>query len=370
MKLTEKRTKLRELRDRQLIHLTGVEIAKADNDLCDEILVKHGISVVSSFDEVQEEEESTPAPPQPSNNPTNNPNNAGNKAAAQADALAALLSTLTPPSDDEALNALSARVEAIEKRKPREVIVTLPNMEKKEVGNVHKEFETLLNVVSCGLHAYLAGPAGSFKTSAAEKVAETLSLKCSATSVCQQTTAVSLLGYMNATGEYVSTEFRKRYQFGGVFILDEIDNGNANVLAVLNSSLANGSCAFPDGMVERHEDFRLIATANTFGQGANAQYVGRCQLDAATLDRFAFIHWDYDSNMEKAIANNQHWCKRVQSLRASAARLKSRIVISPRATFSGEKLISAGLKQSKVEDLVIWGGTSPEEKEKIIAGAR
>ncbi len=371
MKLIEKRSAIRDLRNNGKLlplyaNLTGEDVVKLDNDMADEILVKHGISVVGDFDEIAKE---TP-PPAPPSTPSAPPAPVAVASNAQADALSALIATLTPKSDNEELNALTKRVETIEQTKPRELVVTTPKQEKKNIGLVHKEFDTLLTSVSCGLHAYLVGPAGSFKTSAGKKVAEALSLKCSALSVCQQTTAVALLGYMNATGEYVSTEFRKRYQFGGVFILDEIDNGNSNVISVLNSALSNDACAFPDGMVEMHEDFRLVATANTFGQGANAQYVGRCQLDAATLDRFVFIQWDYDSKMEMAIAGNDSWCKRVQSLRASAARLKSRIVISPRATFKGAKLLAAGMGQSKVEDIALWGGTSKEEREKIIAGAR
>ena len=82
---------------------------------------------------------------------------------------------------------------------------------------------------------------------------------------------------------------------------------------MLNSALANGSCAFADGMVKRHEDFILIATANTFGNGANAQYVGRNQLDSATLDRFVTIEWGYDEELEMAIASDKEWCETVQN---------------------------------------------------------
>ena len=293
----------------------------------------------------------------------------------QESALKALLQTLTPapaaPAIPLGMDELIDRVDELERNaSPREIEVVKPQKAPVKMGLQHREFETLLTAVTCGLHAYLVGAAGSFKTSAAGAVAKALDLECSSISVCQQTTAVALLGYMDARGAYVPTEFRKRYEEGGVFILDEIDNGNANVISVLNSALANGSCAFADGMVKRHEDFRLVATANTHGLGANAQYVGRCQLDAATLDRFAFIAWDYDEAMEKEIASNADWCKRVIALRHSAQALKSRIVISPRATFSGEKLLAAGMAQDKVEDLTIWGGSSSEEKKKILAGVK
>jgi MoxR-like ATPase len=279
----------------------------------------------------------------------------------QFDTLAADSATLA-----EKLDELAAKVT---KAEPREIRVISPDGTKREIGRVHKGFDDLLTVVSCEVHAFLTGPAGSFKTTTAQKVAEALGLEFSAISICQQTTQVSLLGYMNAGGNYISTEFRKRYEEGGVFLLDEIDNGNANVLAVLNSALANGHCAFPDGMISRHPDFRLIATANTYGNGGSTQYVGRCQLDGATLDRFAFIDWQYDEELEREIAGNDAWCDRVFALRRAAAALGSRLIISPRATFEGAKLLAAGMAREKVEKLKIWKGTSPEEQQKIEARA-
>lgn len=251
----------------------------------------------------------------------------------------------------------------------KDLHVQIADRPKVNAGKVHKSFEDLLIVAQCRQHAFLTGAAGSFKTSSAEKVAEVLELEHSAVSVCAQTTASTLLGYMNAVGDYVSTEFRKRYEHGGVFILDEIDNGNANVLAVLNSALANGSCAFPDGMVKRHKDFILVATANTYGTGANAQYVGRNALDAATLDRFNTIQWDYDEELEYSICPTQ-WCKHVQLIRKAVANLGIKTVISPRATFNGQKLLDAGMDITKVEAQLLWRGLDKDKIEKIINEAR
>lgn len=290
------------------------------------------------------------------------PHVSGNVSQAQFDALAAESQTLR-----DQLAEIAAK---IGDREPRELRVILPDGSKHDVGRVHKGFDDLLTVVSCRLHAFLVGPAGSFKTTTAHRVADALGLAFSSLSICQQTTQVSLLGYMNATGGYVTTEFRKRYEEGGVFLLDEIDNGNANVLAVLNSALANGECAFPDGMIARHPDFRLIATANTYGNGGNAQYVGRCQLDAATLDRFAFLDWQYDEELEREIAGNDAWTDRIFALRRAAASLGSRLIISPRATFEGAALLAAGMKRDRVEEIKIWKGIAPEERRKIEAAAK
>ena len=283
----------------------------------------------------------------------------------KAKVVASLLEQLGGSYDDSQINA---RLDAVEKalnHSVKNVTVKVADLPKVECGKVHKSFEKLLAVASNRLHAFLVGEAGSFKTSSAEKVAKTLGLDYSSISVCMQTTASSLLGYMDATGNYVSTEFRKRYETGGVFILDEIDNGNANVLSVLNSALANGSCAFADGMVAKHKDFILIATANTFGNGANAQYVGRNQLDSATLDRFVTIEWNYDEALEMAIASNKDWCAVVQKYRFAVSKLGLRLVVSPRATFQGEKLLASGLKENDVIKMVITRGASVDQIKKI-----
>jgi MoxR-like ATPase len=299
-----------------------------------------------------------------------NPAPAGANVEKVASDLAKLLAN-AGGKDDE----LRAKVEKIEQdiadlrgNQVKDLHIQIEDRPKVDAGKVHKSFEDLLIVAQCRQHAFLTGAAGSFKTSSAEKVAEVLELEHSAVSVCAQTTASTLLGYMNAVGDYVGTEFRKRYEHGGVFILDEIDNGNANVLAVLNSALANGSCAFPDGMVKRHEDFILVATANTYGTGANAQYVGRNALDAATLDRFNTIQWDYDEDLEYSICPTE-WCKHVQLIRKAVANLGIKTVISPRATFNGQKLLDAGMDIAKVEAQLLWRGLDKAKIDKILVEA-
>jgi hypothetical protein len=347
--------------------VTGTMIAKANRDILTRWCETLGRDVQSVLDCDGELPASvtdlTRLPKdQPTPTPTPTRHSSSND---KAKVVASLLDQLGGSYDDSQINA---RLDAVEKAlnsSVKNVTVKVADLPKVECGKVHKSFEKLLAVASNRLHAFLVGEAGSFKTSSAEKVAKTLGLEYSSISVCMQTTASSLLGYMDATGNYVSTEFRKRYETGGVFILDEIDNGNANVLSVLNSALANGSCAFADGMVAKHKDFILIATANTFGNGANAQYVGRNQLDSATLDRFVTIEWNYDEALENAIASNKDWCAVVQKYRFAVAKLGLRLVVSPRATFQGEKLLASGIKEKDVIKMVITRGASADQIKKI-----
>lgn len=388
MNLIEKRTRVRELKKAGIIPAhsapAGVLIAAMTNEEADALLAAYDSesatfnpASVPTFERGVSQRELTPTAPRY----TNGNGHAHHPQPAPAGDLAAIIAHLVAPhiqstvsqeqfdalaNESATLAARLAELAAqVQPRAPREIAVILPDGTRRAIGRVHKDFDDLLTVVSCGLHAFLVGPAGSFKTSTAHKVAEALALEFSSLSICQQTTQVSLLGYLNATGNYVTTEFRKRYEQGGVFLLDEIDNGNANVLAVLNSALANGYCSFPDGMIARHPEFRLIATANTYGNGGSNQYVGRCQLDAATLDRFTFLQWDYDQELEREIAGNDAWTDRVFALRAAAARLGSRLIISPRATFEGARLLAAGMPREKVELLKVWKGIAPEERQKI-----
>jgi hypothetical protein len=237
----------------------------------------------------------------------------------------------------------------------------------------HKMFDTLVKVIGARVNALAVGPAGSGKTSAAERAAAKLGLDYYSISVGGQTTQSQVQGYMHAGGEYVPTVFRKAFQNGGLFLIDEMDAGNPNVLTCLNAALAvspGGSVAFPDGMVKRHPDFVVVAAANTWGQGADRQYVGRNQLDAATLDRFmGKIFWDYDERLELRIAGNSDWTKRVQRIRKAVYSLKVRLMVTPRASIEGAKLLKAGLDAATVEDLTIFNASDAETKRKVLAAA-
>lgn len=54
------------------------------------------------------------------------------------------------------------------------------------------------------------------------------------------------------------------------------------------------------GLVHRHPECIIIATSNTFGNGADRQYVANNQLDASTIDRFVggIIDVNYSDKFE------------------------------------------------------------------------
>lgn len=235
--------------------------------------------------------------------------------------------------------------------------------ESKNMGVQHKKFSLMLSVVGQRLNVLMVGSAGSGKTIGAEKVAEALGLPYYTISVGMQTTKSEFFGYMSASGTYVRTLFREAFENGGVFLLDELDAGNANVIVAINQGLANGKTAFPDGMVNKHPDFVLIATANTWGAGANREYVGRNQLDASTLDRFKMIEWGYDLDLEDALTENKGWLAEVRRVRAIVEKNKIRQIISPRASIDGTKLLKAGVDIEDVIEMTLFKGMNATERE-------
>lgn len=272
---------------------------------------------------------------------------------------------LSAPIDADAVKAI-VRAELAEKEP--EIVrheVKLPEMPAIDITGRHCQYVTLLTLIACRSHAWLVGPAGSGKTTAAEQAATDCGLPFYAVSVGEQTSIYQLSGHIAPDGKYIRSLFREAYERGGVFLLDEIDAGNANVLTCINSALANGVCAFPDGMIKRHADFVCLAAGNTYGRGANRVYVGRCQIDGATLDRFAFVDWRYDEALEKQIAGNDTWTEHVQKMRARADELGIRHIISPRASINGAKLLAAGMAQAEVETLVLWKGLDQDSIKKI-----
>lgn len=229
----------------------------------------------------------------------------------------------------------------------------------------HNLFPDILQSVHAGIPAALVGPAGSGKSTVCEQAAEALGLKFYLQNSVSGTHEVA--GYLDAHGNYHTTTFRMAFEFGGFMFIDEVDTSDAGALKWLNTAIANGYAMFPDKAdpVLRHKDFRVVIAANTYGTGADRLYVGANQLDASTLDRFVFFDFAYDEKLEMGLTDNHVWTSRVQRLRKAALEERARIVISPRATIYGAKLLAAGWQQSVVEDRVIWKGIDPELKERI-----
>lgn len=214
----------------------------------------------------------------------------------------------------------------------RKIVTVVDGKREEQQGVLHEKFETVLKFVANDEPVFLTGPAGSGKNVLCKQVAKALGLNFYFTNAVTQ--EYKLTGFTDAMGNYQETQFYKAFTQGGVFMLDEMDASIPEVLVILNAAIANRYFDFPApiGYVEAHPDFRVIAAGNTTGHGANFEYVGRNQLDGASLDRFAIVKIDYDSRIEDSVANNDRelsvFCR---DFRKAANKSGLNIIVSYRA---------------------------------------
>lgn len=254
--------------------------------------------------------------------------------------------------------------------------VVLPSGETRPVtGLTHEIFPKVLRAVACGEHVWMTGSAGVGKSKIARQVAESLDLQFSAEPFNSQSSKADIKGYKAISDNlYQSTGFRDRYEHGGVFLMDEIDASNPNILTVLNDALSNDSMSFPDGMVKRHPKFVAIAAANTWGNGATAEYVGRAPIDGATIDRFTMMHVKIDERLETELVRGtgldmEHgstWLHIVRSARRNVDKHGLKVIVSPRASVGGAKLLAGGFTWQDVVDMRLLKGVKPDVVSKVM----
>lgn len=198
-------------------------------------------------------------------------------------------------------------------------------------GVLHDRFDTVLKLVTRNVPVYLVGPAGSGKNVICKQVAEALGLRFYFTNAVTQ--EYKLTGFTDANGNYQPTQFYKAFTEGGVFMLDELDASIPEVLNILNAAIANRYFDFPApiGYVEAHPDFKVIAAGNTSGHGADYQYVGRNQLDGASLDRFAIVDVNYSKEIENNLAGDMKLADFCRAFRAAAKKVGVGVIVSYRA---------------------------------------
>lgn len=253
---------------------------------------------------------------------------------------------------------------------------------------MHYRFPLLLSAVQAGVNVMLVGPAGSGKTTACEKAAELMGRPFYFTGAIDS--PYKLLGFKTAQGETVRTPFREAFEHGGFFLFDEMDSSLPAAVTPFNSATANRVQDFPDSIVKAHPDFVAVAACNTFGRGASREYVGRFQQDAAVLDRYVMLSWDYDTALEAAMlglprpegapvpasinrletaeavqAIAERWLAKVQATRAKIEANKVRHVVSPRAALQGTKLLAAGWPWHEVEEACLFKGLDMDSRLKI-----
>ena len=106
-------------------------------------------------------------------------------------------------------------------------VVNMGTVEKPKKELTHSCFDTVLKVIASAKrkekNVMLVGGAGGGKTHLVSQIAKTLKLPFYPMSVGMQTTKSDLLGFINATGQYMTSCVRQAYENGGVLLLDEFE---------------------------------------------------------------------------------------------------------------------------------------------------
>ena len=246
-----------------------------------------------------------------------------------------------------------------------------PSGETKDVdGPVHPNFPLLLKMAQArdadGYHVnmFLSGEASSGKTTACKQLAKALDRKWYFNGAISM--PHEMLGFIDAAGNYHRTPFRDAYEHGGIYTFDEVDRSDPVALLAVNPHLANGVATFPDGQIKRHKDCLIICTANTWGNGANADYCGATKLDAAFMSRFpARLSWNIDKAFEMSIAGNEGWAQRVQAARAKAQSAGLKVMIDVRMTLAGAALIASGLSEQEAAEATYLANVTSDQRRMI-----
>lgn len=220
----------------------------------------------------------------------------------------------------------------------------------KPVEGQHNMFPVLLEEMALAQSVFMSGPAGSGKTTGCVEACKVLERPFFIMRAVQD--PFELLGFIDANGTYQESPI---YQWaktpGAVLIMDEMDRSNPKALIALNA-VWNGVATFPTGQIEIPEDNLIVATANTWGTGADAEYVGSSRLDAATLNRFpSRIDWQYDLGLETRIAvangGDAEEARYAQKVRERLNDKRIRVIWSPRDTMAHCKRVASGMPRAE-----------------------
>lgn len=233
----------------------------------------------------------------------------------------------------------------------------------------HAEYETIMTCLEEGVPVYLHGPAGSGKNHTVEQIAKEQDWEFYFTNSVQQEYKVT--GFVDAGGVFHDTEFYKACTSDKecIFFLDEIDASIPEVLVLLNAAIANGYFEFPNGRIKWNKKrLHFVCAGNTVGSGADEMYTGRMVIDQATLDRFAFVPYDYDRNIELKITNgNVELVDFIHSIRDIAKERGIRATFSYRCMLMLKKL-EGKIELSKLLKICVFKGMD-EDTLNIFKGA-
>ena len=218
----------------------------------------------------------------------------------------------------------------------------------------HERLPLVIRYLAAGLNVALVGPAGSGKSTLTAQAFKALGREVRGCGAL--TSQFQLTGYQDAGGTYHASPLFDAWTNGHGFCFDEFDGSSPDAAIAFNAATDGQNVfTFPHGMFPKHKDFLAVACMNTWGLGADADYVGRFKQDAAAMSRFVRVHIDYDRTLEARLADAAI-CARVWSLRDACKSLAIRHVVSTRMIVQAQAAISAGVSKADVDRDVFFSG--------------
>ena len=160
---------------------------------------------------------------------------------------------------------------------------------------------------------YLAGPAGSGKTSLPEQIAARLNWPCLTVSCNSRMQVADLIGYTkltcdpvtgDQTTQFVDGPLTTAWRHGFILILDEYDYLDVTTSAGLNGVFEHKPLVLDQNngeVVRAHPFFRIIVTGNTAGlDDESGLMTGTQRQNPANIDRFMTLlcpYMDYEDEL-------------------------------------------------------------------------
>lgn len=282
----------------------------SNEDLANAVDLWHGFDVVFG-DSPETKPEAKPEPKQPETKPEQPEQPIPSTPRFSADAVSQpsgngatdmvgmIFGTMQNEITNNVLHTIEPYINSV---KRTELVIKTPEKVKIAEGIFHERFPEILERINEGENVYMFGPAGSGKSFIGKQVADALDLDYYEQQ--RVTQDYQLLGWPTADGGFVETPFFNAFTKGGLFNWDECDASIPESGLAVNGALEQGRCVFNGKVYEKHPNFRMIASGNTNGQGADEQYVGRFCQDAALFDRMVMVDVDYCPELEKALSGN------------------------------------------------------------------
>ncbi len=178
-------------------------------------------------------------------------------------------------------------------------------------GEVYNEaIDDCIYFILRNFYPYLYGPSGAGKNYFVKQLGKLFDLPVM--NIGYITEEHDIVGGKTAHGGYSPSNFYNCWLNGYIGFANEFDNSVAQAAIKLGEFLdaeVGEEYIFPGlRYVKRHPNCRIISAGNTAGMGANRAYNARQKFDESIQQRFKYVKFDFDEQVERSILEgHEEW---------------------------------------------------------------